>query len=187
LIRERQKGWVETLGSPEWVLDVGCGRGEFMELLRERGIDSRGVDLNEAMVEVCRAKGLDVTHGDALEYLRAADERSVPAIFAAQFIEHLPADSVVELMKLAEAKLVPGGTAIFETVNPHSPSAMKAFWVDPTHHHPLFPEVLLAFGRFAGFAAGRVEFPGGSGDFSTDVYASPDYAVVLKTAREPVR
>jgi len=76
----------------------------------------------------------------------------------------------------------PGGTAIFETVNPHSPAAMKAFWVDPTHHHPLFPEVLLAHCRFAGFDSGRVVFPNASGDFEADVYDSPDYAVVA-TAR----
>jgi hypothetical protein len=94
-------------------------------------------------------------------------------------VEHLRADDLVELMRLAAAKLEQGGTAILETVNPNSPSALKAFWVDPTHHHPLFPEVLLAFARFAGFRSGRVEFPGGSGDFESDVYDSPDYALVL--------
>ena len=179
LIRERQEGYVPMLGSPDWVLDLGCGRGEFMDLLRERGIASRGVDADSGMVEICREKGLEAELGDALEYLRGREVRSVPAIFAAQFVEHLPADSVVELLKLSAAKLEPGGTAIFETVNPHSPSALKAFWVDPTHHHPLFPEVLLAFARFAGFASGRVEFPGGTGDFESDVYDCPDYALVL--------
>ncbi len=180
LIRERQRGYVEMLGSPGWVLDLGCGRGEFMDLLRESGVAARGVDLDAGMVEICREKGLEVTEGDALEHLRGLDDRSVPAIFAAQFIEHLPPDSVVELLRLAAAKLEPEGTAIFETVNPHSPAALKAFWVDPTHHHPLFPEVLLAFSRFSGFASGRVEFPGGTGEFATDIYASPDYALVLR-------
>ena len=68
---------------------------------------------------------------------------------------------------------------MLETVNPHSPTALKAFWTDPTHHHPLFPEVTLALSRFAGFRSGRVSFPGGSGDFEQDIYTSPDYAVVL--------
>jgi glycosyltransferase involved in cell wall biosynthesis/SAM-dependent methyltransferase len=183
-IRERQRGYVEMLGSADWVLDVGCGRGEFMDLLREHGVVSRGVDLNPGMVDLSRAKGHDVELGDALAYLRGLDHHAVPAIFAAQFIEHLPADSVVELLKLTAAKLQPGGIAIFETVNPNSAGALKAFWVDPTHHHPLFPEVLLAFARFAGFASGRVEFPGGSGDFATDIYSCPDYAVVLRAAPE---
>jgi SAM-dependent methyltransferase len=182
LIRERQEGYVETLRSPAWVLDIGCGRGEFMDLLRERGIASRGVDLSEAMVEVCREKGHEVALGDALTYLRGVDDRSVPAIFAAQLVEHLPPDALVDFLKLAAAKLESGGTAIFETVNPHSPAALKAFWVDPTHHHPLFPEVLLAFVRFAGFGSGRVEFPGGSGSFSEDIYTSPDYAVIAHAA-----
>jgi len=69
-----------------------------------------------------------------------------------------------------------------ETVNPHSPSALKAFWTDPTHHHPLFPEVLLALCRFAGFASGRVVLRDVHGDFNEDVYDSPDYAVVVTKA-----
>jgi glycosyltransferase involved in cell wall biosynthesis/SAM-dependent methyltransferase len=179
LIRGRQAGYVEELRDARWVLDLGCGRGEFLDLLREHGIAGRGVDLNAAMVAICREKGHAVELDDALEHLRGVDDHTIPAIFAAQFVEHLPAAGVVELMQLSATKLEPGGTAIFETVNPHSPSAMKAFWVDPTHYHPLFPEVLLAFGRFAGFASGRVEFPGGTGDFAEDVYSSSDYAVVL--------
>ena len=180
LIRERQQQYVEAVRDAGWVLDMGCGRGEFMDVLRERGIGARGVDLDEGMVAVARSKGHEVEHADALDHLRRTDDRSIPAIFAAQFIEHLPAADVVELLQLAVSKLEPGGTAIFETVNPHSPTALKAFWVDPTHHHPLFPEVLLAFSRFAGFASGRVEFPGASGEFARGVYDSPDYAVVLK-------
>jgi glycosyltransferase involved in cell wall biosynthesis/SAM-dependent methyltransferase len=182
MIRERQEVYVDMLGSPAWVLDLGCGRGEFMDVLRERQIAARGVDLNAGMVALSREKGHEVELADALDYLRALDDGSVPAIFAAQFIEHLPADSVVDLLKLAAAKLSPGGTAIFETVNPHSPAALKSFWVDPTHHHPLFPEVLLALARFAGFGRGRVEFPGGSGNFSDDIYSSPDYALVVQAA-----
>jgi glycosyltransferase involved in cell wall biosynthesis/SAM-dependent methyltransferase len=182
MIRARQEAYVDMLGSPAWVLDLGCGRGEFMDVLQEHQITARGVDLNAGMVALSREKGHEVELADALDYLRTLDDGSVPAIFAAQFIEHLPADSVVDLLKLAAAKLSPRGTAIFETVNPHSPAALKSFWVDPTHHHPLFPEVLLALGRFAGFARGRVEFPGGSGNFSDDIYSSPDYALVLEAA-----
>jgi hypothetical protein len=65
-------------------------------------------------------------------------------------------------------------------VNPHCASALKAFWTDPTHQHPLFPEVTLALARFAGFDSGYVHFPDGSGQFDHDIYACPDYAVVLR-------
>jgi glycosyltransferase involved in cell wall biosynthesis/SAM-dependent methyltransferase len=179
LIRERQLVYADVLGSPAAVLDLGCGRGEFLDVLRERGIACRGVELSEQLVAHCRGKGHDVELADALEHLRGLDDAGVPAIFAAQVVEHLPADVLRELLTLTEAKLEPGGTAIFETVNPHTPSALKAFWTDPTHHHPLYPEVLIALCRFAGFASGRVVFPEPSGDFNEDVYDSPDYAVVV--------
>jgi SAM-dependent methyltransferase len=179
LIRARQEGYLELLEDRSWVLDAGCGRGEFLELLREHGIEGRGVDLDPGMVELSREKGLDVEEGDVVEHLGSLADASVPAIFAAQVVEHLPPDVLVELLRRGARKLEPGGVAIFETVNPHRPSALKAFWVDPTHHHPLFPEVLLAFCRFAGYSSGRVLFPGGSGDFGRDVYDMPDYAVVV--------
>jgi glycosyltransferase involved in cell wall biosynthesis/SAM-dependent methyltransferase len=183
LIRARQRGYLDLFAGAEWVLDLGCGRGEFLDLLRERGLRRLGVDADSGMVRRSRAKGHEVEQADALEYLRGRRDGSVPAIFAAQLVEHLDADSLFELLRLAAVKLAPGGTAVLETVNPHVPSALKAFWVDPTHHHPLFPEVLLALGRFAGFASGRVVFPDAAGgSFVTDLLASPDYAVVLRSS-----
>jgi glycosyltransferase involved in cell wall biosynthesis/SAM-dependent methyltransferase len=179
LIRRRQEGYLPLFEGTDWVLDVGCGRGEFLDLLRGAGIGGRGVDLDAAMVERCREKGHQVVEGDALEHLDRLEDAKLPGAFVAQLIEHLPAEALNELLRLLAAKLAPGGTVVLETVNPHSPTALKAFWTDPTHHHPLFPEVTLALGRFAGFRSGRVIFPGGSGDFDQDVYTSPDYAVVL--------
>ena len=69
-----------------------------------------------------------------------------------------------------------------ETVNPHNPAALKAFWTDTTHHHPLFPEVLLALSRLAGFESGEVRFPQESGNFDADVYVNRDYAVIVRNA-----
>jgi len=179
LVRRRQEQYAPLFEGAEWVLDIGCGRGEFLDLLRERGQDARGVDLDEAMVARSRAKGHEVEHADALAFVGGLEDGSLPGAFAAQLIEHLPPAVLNDLLRAIAVKLRPGATAVLETVNPHLPSALKAFWVDPTHHHPLFPEVTLALGRFAGFRSGRVLFPQGSGDFESDLYVSPDYAVVL--------
>jgi len=180
LIRDRQRDYIRMLGEPDWVLDLGCGRGEFLDLLRDSGIRARGLDLDAAMVDRCRAKGHDAVVGDAVDHLESLESSSVPAIFAAQVIEHLAWPDLTRLLQLAVHRLEAGGTAIFETVNPHCASALQAFWTDPTHQHPLFPEVVLALARFAGFDSGRVHFPDGSERFEDDIYASPDYAVVLR-------
>lgn len=180
LVRRRQEQYAALFGDADWVVDLGCGRGEFLDLLRERGRPARGVDLDEGMVARCRETGHEVEHADALAYLGGLEDGSLPGAFAAQVIEHLPADVLNDFLRALASKLRPGGVAVLETVNPHLPSALKAFWVDPTHHHPLFPEVTLALGRFAGFREGRVMFPGGSGDFESDLYSSPDYAVVFR-------
>jgi SAM-dependent methyltransferase len=120
-----------------------------------------------------------VAHAEAIEHLLGLEDASLPAAFSAQVIEHLGPEDLNRFLRALRAKLLPGGVAVLETVNPHMPSALKAFWVDPTHHHPLFPEVTLALCRFAGFSSGRVLFPSGTGDFAHDLYTSPDYAVVL--------
>jgi SAM-dependent methyltransferase len=172
--------YLDVFANCDWVLDVGCGRGEFLDALREAGIRGRGVDLDSTMVARCREKGHDVQLADAASYLRGLDDDSVPGIFAAQVIEHLSADQLTELLALAHTKLAPGGIVVFETVNPHSPAALKAFWTDTTHHHPLFPEVTLALSRLAGFHAGEILFRDDTGDFDRDIYVNRDYAVVAR-------
>jgi glycosyltransferase involved in cell wall biosynthesis len=163
--RRRQAVYVELFGAVDRVLDLGSGRAEFLDLLREHGIQANRVE-----------------RAEALEHLRGLEDAGTPAIFSAHLVEHLPPDALVEALAQIEAKLVPGGTAVVETVNPHLPAALKAFWTDPTHHHPLFPEVLVALSRFAGFGAARVLFPEGTGDPDVDLYSCPDYAVVLEKA-----
>ncbi|MBW3653722.1 MAG: methyltransferase domain-containing protein [Actinobacteria bacterium] len=181
-VREQQQAYVDAFAGADWVLDLGCGRGEFLDALIARGIGAKGADMDDSMVARCREKGLDVELADAASYLRGLDDDSVPAIFAAQVVEHLSASQLTELLSLIERKLVPGGLAILETVNGHNPAALKAFWTDTTHHHPLYPEVLLALCRLAGFESGEVRFPQETGDFNADVYANRDYAVYARTA-----
>ena len=183
-VREQQLAYVEhfTQAGADWVLDLGCGRGEFLDALVAREIGARGADLDASMVARCHEKGLDVKLSDAATYLRELDDGSVPGIFAAQVVEHLGADELTQLLAQMQAKLAPGGVAIMETVNPHNPAALKAFWTDTTHHHPLFPEVLLALCRLAGFESGEVRFPRQTENFDADVYVNRDYAVVVRNA-----
>jgi SAM-dependent methyltransferase len=178
--RAEQALYLEVFAGCDWVLDIGCGRGEFLDALRDRGIRGVGVDMDPTMVERCREKGHEVHLADAASYLQGLEDDSVPGVFAAQVIEHLSADQLNELLALTRAKLAPGGVAVFETVNPHSPAALKAFWTDTTHHHPLFPEVTLALARLAGFDEGDILFRERTDDFDHDIYANRDYAVVVR-------
>jgi SAM-dependent methyltransferase len=177
LVRDRQRPYLDIIGRRAPVVDLGCGRGEMMQLLAEAGIEAFGVDLDEAMVDRARVNGC-VHHGDAIDFLIKQADGSLGAIFSAQFIEHLPPARLPELLDVARAKLRPDGVFIAETVNPHSPRALKVFWVDPTHRHPLFPETMLALCRLAGFGAARVMFPLGSDDLATDLRKCGEYAVV---------
>ena len=181
-VLQQQVAYISHFAGAEWVLDLGCGRGEFLDALASRRIAARGADMDGSMVARCLEKGHDVQLADAATYLRGLEDGSVPGMFAAQVVEHLDAEQLTELLSLMRRKLAPGGAAVLETVNPHNPAAMKAFWTDTTHHHPLFPEVLLALCRLAGFESGEVRFPKQTGDFDADVYANRDYAVVVRTA-----
>ena len=178
LIRDRQRVYLDVIAGRAPVVDLGSGRGEMLQLLAEAGIEARGVDLDEAMVERARASGAEVHHGDALDFLMKQEDASLGVIFSAQFIEHLPAALLPELLEIARSKLRPDGVFIAETVNPHSPRALKVFWLDPTHQHPLFPETMLALCRLTGFENAEIMFPLGGDDLATDMRICGEYAVV---------
>lgn len=180
-IRERQRVYLPLLGERRPVLDIGCGRGEFLDLLAETGIPAVGVDLDADMIARCRAKGHTVYEADGLNYLADQPDESLGAIFLAQVIEHLSFGELMALMERARRKLAPDGLFIAETVNPHALSAFKTFWVDPTHHGPIFPEVAVAFCWLTGFHEATILFPNGTGDLDTDRRSAGEYAVVART------
>ena len=180
-IRDRQRAYLALLNGRGPVLDIGCGRGEFLDLLREAGIEATGVDIDPAMVQHCRAKGLEnVQVGDAVGYLDGLRDHSLGTVFAAQLIEHLPYSELVRFVRAARHKLVPGGLLVVETVNPHAAQALKNFWIDPTHRHPLFPETVIALCGLTGFAGAYVWHPQGAGDPDRDRIQQPDYAVIAQ-------
>jgi SAM-dependent methyltransferase len=176
-VRELQLPYVELVAEHQPVLDVGCGRGEFLALLAERRIEARGIDIDPGMIERSRAQGLPVQQADAVSYLEGLDDRTLGTVFSMQVIEHLPPGTLRQMLELARRKLVPGGLLIAETINPHSNPAFKTFWVDLTHQHPIFPEVALAFCGLAGFESAYVFAPGHD-SFEHARFEADRYAVV---------
>ena len=140
------------------VLDVGCGRGEFIDLLNAHGIPARGIDLNHEMAEICRARGLNVTEADAVGYLSALADASLGGIFAAQVVEHLEPAYLLRFLDLAFEKLQPGGTLLLETLNPACWTAFFESYIrDITHRWPLHPETLKYLVTASGFPRVAIE------------------------------
>ena len=162
------------------MLDVGCGRGELLEQLKPAGIEASGVDSDAGMAERARAAGLDVVVGDGISHLESLAPGSLGAITAIHVIEHMPADVLVRFFRLARERLRPGGLLVCETINPHAVHALKTFWVDLTHQHPVFPEVAVVLADVAGFRRGFMWFPRGTGDAEADRFQEDAYAVVAE-------
>jgi SAM-dependent methyltransferase len=158
VVQEKQRRYVEDFRGAEPVLDLGCGRGEFLSLLREAGIEAKGVDVDADMVAYARGEGLEVEHTGAVEYLEGLEDGFLGGIFAAQLLEHLPAAMVVRLLELAAAKLRPRGLLVAETINPVSPIALRNYFADLTHAQLLVPETLELLARQAGFASVAIRF-----------------------------
>jgi 2-polyprenyl-3-methyl-5-hydroxy-6-metoxy-1,4-benzoquinol methylase len=145
LVKSRQKFYLSHFANCKDVLDIGCGRGEFLELMREAGIPGRGIDLNAESVDLCRSKGLRAEVADLFVHLDSLEDASLDGIFSAQVVEHLPPDRVPEMIRLAARKLVRGGVIAIETPNPACLAIFAThFYLDPTHTRPV-PYALLAF------------------------------------------
>ena len=171
-----KKGVSESGGLP--VLDVGCGRGEFLDLVHEAGIEVSGVDGNRIFVEEGRQRGLVIDQLDALEALSARADESLGVISVFHLVEHLSLDYLSALLGECARSLHSAGVLLIETPNCGSLSVTGGtFWIDPTHLRPLHPEVLRFLVHRAGFS--RVEL-----ELVNDVVPSSSSAKHLETASE---
>lgn len=142
-IRSRQHAYLEYFRGRENVVDIGCGRGEFLELLRDNQISARGVEPGLDQYLLCREKGLEVVQLDLFTFLESLPDESLGGVFSAQVIEHLTASDQLRYVALAYRKTQPGSPVIFETINAQCVYAMmRNFFLDPTHVRPMHPETL---------------------------------------------
>jgi SAM-dependent methyltransferase len=206
-IKERLSAYLPVVdqaiaGPNPSIVDIGCGRGEWLGLLRDRGWNPLGIDRNSGMVRLCEDRGLRVLREDALTYLESLDSDSQDVVTAFHFIEHLPFETLLELLSEIFRVLKPSGVAILETPNPRNLSmGARYFYLDPTHRHPIPSELGRLLAQTQGFE--QVEImelnpwpeshhvkPGDSvelaGRFNEMFYGPQDYGVVAwKTARGP--
>jgi O-antigen chain-terminating methyltransferase len=209
-IRNRLKVYLPLIeeakvGTPESaILDVGCGRGEWLELLRESGYTAKGLDINRVMLEQCRTKGLEVIESDVIAYLQSLPDASLGAVTGFHIIEHLPFEVLIKLVDETMRVLYSGGLAIFESPNPENIIVGACnFYSDPTHRNPLFPPTVKFLFAQRGFSdvqllrlsEHRLEDPLQLVEADNAIapklnplieiakcnfYASPDFAVIAK-------
>jgi SAM-dependent methyltransferase len=149
------QGWIDRLpqesGAP--CVDLGCGRGEWLQHLRQQGRSVQGVERHPGFVAQCRSAGLPVSQTDALAWLQACGDGQIAALSAFHLIEHLPFPDLFQLIEQAARVLQPGGGILLETPNPENPLVgSHTFYHDPTHRHPVTPSSLQFLLQHHGFS-----------------------------------
>ena len=182
-IRVRLEAYLPYFEGASDVLDVGCGRGEFLDLLREHDVGGRGLDLNHEMVEVCRTRGLTADEGDALGYLEGLPDQSLGGLLAAQVIEHLDPAYLMQMLDAAYHKLRPGSKIILETINPTCWYAFFESYIrDVTHVRPLHPDTLKYLILSSGFQKVEIHY---RAPFPEDSKLQAIPTPAVGTSREP--
>ena len=158
-VMARLEQYVERFRAGDPVVDLGCGRGEFLEAARKHSLATYGVDLDRDSVAEARSFGLDARQEDLFDHLSGVPDGSLGGVFSSQVVEHLPPERLTDLMERIARVLRPGGVVVIETPNPATfATHVHSFWRDPTHTRPV-PDVALAFAaRTAGLVVEDVLF-----------------------------
>ena len=157
-IRSRLDRWLPELRDRAPVLDLGCGRGELLLMLRDAGVEAEGVDGDPGLVQAAHRRGLNVVEGDMLEVLRHRPDDSAGAITALHVAEHLEPATLLALLAEARRVLRPGGVLLIESPDPSTLRVgASLFWLDPTHRRPLLAETLHLFLRASGLEIVRTD------------------------------
>lgn len=158
-IRSRLSDYLPVLVSAADVVDVGCGRGELLDLLKQRGVTARGADTNPGMVHLCRARGLDVEQADALSFLERQADGSVGGLAAIQVVEHFDPGYLLRFLATAYHKMRDGAPIVLETINPACWMAFFECYIrDITHRQALHPDTLRYLVQASGFTRVDVHF-----------------------------
>lgn len=150
-IKNRQSIFLQYFKNCKNVLDIGCGRGEFLSLLKENSICAKGIDTNEDMVLFCKKNNLEVVEIDALSYLDSLKDKSLDGIFSSQVVEHLQPKELIYIIKLSYDKLQFGSYFIAETINPSCVFASQWFHMDLSHIRLIHPETIKFLLESVGF------------------------------------
>ena len=159
LIKKKLQPYAEYFIDCNNVLDIGCGRGEFIEVLKEKGIGCYGIDVEPDAVEFCNDRGLNVMEAEALEYLASLEDESIDGIFVAQVAEHLTPSELIELVGLIHKKLKEESYVVIETPNPQCLLIFASFfYADLSHVQPIHPETMKFLLLSTGFKDIEVKF-----------------------------
>lgn len=158
-IKESLRQYISWFKGHQNILDIGCGRGEFLELMKENNIPARGIDVNKEFVHYCRQKGLEADLADGVAELEKLEDNSLGGIFMGQVVEHLEPSYLTRLLELAFRKLEPGACLVVETPNPTMLSTFSnSFYLDLSHVKPVHPETMRFLMEYYGFQEVEVKY-----------------------------
>lgn len=158
-IKKQQASYVSYFKKGGKVLDLGCGRGEFIEILEENGIEAEGIDINGQMIEICRDKGLNCQKADILKKLAEYEDGTLGGIFSSQVIEHLSPSYLRRMIELAYFKLSPASHIVLETINSASVfSLVQIYFLDLSHQNPVHPQTLKFLLESTGFEKVEIKY-----------------------------
>jgi SAM-dependent methyltransferase len=175
-------------------LDIGCGRGEWLETLSNQNIPAVGVDLDKEMLKDCLSRGFQVHHQDALEYMKSLPDQTLDLVTGFHIIEHLDLELLIQILKESLRVLRSGGMIIFETPNPENIQVgSHTFYIDPTHAKPLPPSFLMFLVEYAGFKEAKILRLNSSEKPETEnladiqnwyLHSFPDYSILAVKSAE---